>query len=187
MDVKDFCFMGYTFLQILQALLTKQKELEDIYKVIHSNNFNNMNNDILNSRNLYEITNKYIKCLSLFLLNHLFIYNTNDFIPLIISNNNNPRKRNNNKMSAPQESLILVSLFKLISSIYLENNKNIYNNNSNNDNLDNDALIMFNAIFSEYLNNNIDIETRILGSLNEILMKDLRFYLSYNSKKSIFI
>ena len=93
MDVKDFCFMAYTFLQILQAFLSKQKDLEDIYKHINANNINmninlNMNIDILISRNLFEITNKYIKCLSLFLLNHLFIYSTNDFIPLIISNNN---------------------------------------------------------------------------------------------------
>ena len=196
MDVKDFCFMSYTFLQILQALFIKQRELENIYKQIYTNNNMNINIDILNIKNLYKITNKYIKCLSLFLLNHLFIYSTNDFLIIYT----NPRKNNitGNKKSTPQESLILASLFKLISNLYIENeksyninnnsnnninininNNNISNNNNNKD-LDNDALVMFNIIFSEYLNNNVSINTNIEGSLSTILIKDLKSYLSSN-------
>ena len=185
MDVKDFCFMSYTFLQILQELIMKLKELETIYKQIYCND--NII-EICNWRNLIEITNKYMKCICLFLLNHLFIYNTNDFIPLSV--NNNPKKAcNYSKKTTPQESLILVSLFKLISSLYIENNKyfnyiNINNKKNNDDksnqSTNNEAIIMFHAIFSEFLNNEIVIVTENLGSLNEIIIKDLRFYLSQN-------
>ena len=173
--------MAYTFLQILQEFLSNQKEFEEIYKNINKNNNIYMNNDILNTRNLFDITNKYIKCLSLFLLNQLFIYSTNDFIPLIL--NNNQIKNMKNKISAPQESLILVSLFKLVSSIYIENNKtfNLNNINSNNETKCDDAFIMYNIIFSEYLNNDLEIDTQNFGSLSEMIIKDLRFYLSTNS------
>ena len=181
MDVKDFCFMAYTFLQILQEFLSKQKELEGIYKYMNQNNNMNISNDILNTRNLYEITNKYIKCLSLFLLNHLFIYSTNDFIPSI--RNNQKHMSNNN--SVPQESLILAALFKLVSSLYIENNQNIIPQNTQDNKNINDALIMYNTIFSEYLNNNLEIDTNLLGSLSEITIKDLKFYLSTNSNNCL--
>ena len=181
MDVKDFCFMSYTFLQILQVLFMKLKELENIYNRLYCNN--NII-EISNWRNLIEITNKYMKCICLFLLNHLFIYNTNDYIPLVP--NNHPKKTcNYSQKSAPQESLILVSLFKLISSLYIENNKyfnyiNIHSNKNNDDKSNNEVIIMFHSLFSEILNNDIVIDTSNLGSLNEIIIKDLRFYLSPN-------
>ena len=190
MDVKDFCFMSYTFLQILQELFIKLKEFENIYKKL----FNNNNSiEICNWRNLIEITNKYMKCICLFLLNHLFIYNTNDFIPLVV--NNNPKKTcNYSKKSTPQESLILASLFKLISSLYIEsNNRFNYINNINNyinkddktSQSNNEVIIMFHIIFSEFLNNEIVIDTGNLGSLNEIIIKDLRFYLSPNGSNCL--
>ena len=184
MDVKDFCFMSYTFLQILQELFIKLKELETIYNQLYCNN--NII-EFCDLRNLIEIMNRYMKCICLFLLNHLFIYNTNDFIPLV--SYNNPKKTcKNNKASTPQESLILVSLFKLISSLYIENNKyfnyiNINNNKINDDKSNqsnNEVIIMFHSLFSEFLSNEIVIDTNNLGSLNEIIIKDLRFYLSPN-------
>ena len=148
---------------------------------MNQNNNMNISNDILNTRNLYEITNKYIKCLSLFLLNYLFIYSTNDFIPSI--RNNQKHMSNNN--SAPQESLILAALFKLVSSLYIENNQNIIPQNTQDNKNNNDALIMYNTIFSEYLNNNLEIDTNLLGSLSEITIKDLKFYLSTNSNNCL--
>ena len=170
MDVKDFCFMSYTFLQIMQALFIKIKQLEDIYKKI--NNINSLSNDGLNSGILYDITNKYMKILCLLLLNHLFIYSTNDFIGLIIEN-----LKKGNKQTSPPESLILVALFKSISSLYVENNINFFPKNENEE----ESFIMFDKIFSEYINNEIEIDTGSLGSLNELLIKELRVYLSPNS------
>ena len=178
MDVKDFCFMAYSFLHILQTFLSKQNELQEIYRKIFLSDNNDslhMNIYFLNLNNLYEITNKYTKCLCFFLLNNLFIYSTNDFMPIIL-NNKQSKQRN---ITSPQESLILASLFKLISSIYVENNKNLKDNNDNNN--IKEVMIMFNIIFSEYLNNSCEIDTNNLGSLSEILLKDLKFYLSLNS------
>ena len=173
MDVEDFCFMSYTFLQILQVLFQKIKELENINKKLNNNSpiYNNIIN-IPNSMNMQEITNKYIKILCLFLLNHLFIYSTKDFIPLIIKNLK--KGASYEKASSPQESLIIVALFKSISSLYNEMNLN------SKDNKEDDSFIMLDNIFSEYLNNDIEIDTSTTGSLNELLIKVLREYLSSN-------
>jgi len=185
MDVKDFCFMSYSFLQIMQVLFMKLKELENIYKQLDYNNII----EICNWRSLIEFTNKYMKCICLFLLNHLYIYNTNDYIPLV--SNNNPKKTcKYSQKSTPQESLILVSLFKLISSLYIENNtyfnyNNINNNDDKSNQKNNEAIIMFHTLFSEFLNNEIVIDTNNLGSLNEIIIKDLRFYLSSNENNCL--
>ena len=169
MDVEDFSFMSYTFLQIMQVLFQKIKELEDINKKInHNNNIPN----IPNSSSIYDITNKYMKCLCLFLLNHLFIYSTKDFIPLLIKNVK--IGGNFDKKSSPQDSLILVALFNSISSLYYEMNPN------DNKNEEKHSFIMLDRIFSEYLNNGIDIDTSTLHPLNELLIKDLRNYLSCN-------
>ena len=173
MDVEDFCFMSYTFLQIMQVLFQKIKELENINKKLNNNAplFNNILN-IPNTMNMLEITNKYIKILCLFLLNHLFIYSTKDFVPLIIKNLK--KGASYDKSSSPQESLILVALFKAISSLY--NEMNLNNENKKED----DSFIMLDNLFSEYLNNDIEIDTSTTGSLNELLIKVLREYLSSN-------
>ena len=173
MDVEDFCFMSYTFLQIIQVLFQKLKEIEKISKQL--NKSASIYNNILNipSTNImHEITDKYIKILCLFLLNHLFIYSTKDFIPLIIKNLK--KGTTFDKSSSPPESLILVALFKSISSLYIEMN---FKDQSKNED---DSFIMLNIIFSEYLNNEIDIDTSTLGSLNELLIKGMREYLSSN-------
>ena len=171
MDVEDFCFMSYTFLQIMQALFQKIKELEDINK-----KFNINISYIPNIATIREITNKYIKCLCLFLLNHLFIYSPRDFIPLITQSLK--REASFGQMSTPPESLIIVALFKSISSLYIELNHD--NNSNNNIKEEESSFIMVDILFSEYLNNEIDIDTSNLGSLNEILIKELRDYLSSN-------
>ena len=123
MDVEDFCFMSFTFLQIMQALLQKMKDLESINQKL--NNYDNNIFTIINTNIAFEITNKYMKVLCLFLLNHLFIYSTKDFIPLVVKNLK--KGTNFDKSSSPQESLILVTLFKSISSLYIEINFNSEN------------------------------------------------------------
>ena len=171
MDVEDFCFMSYTFLQIMQALFQKIKELEEINK-----KFNINISYIPNIATIREITNKYMKCLCLFLLNHLFIYSPRDFIPLITQSLK--KEASFGQMSTPPESLIIVALFKSISSLYIEIN---YDNNlKNNIKEEESSFIMLDILFSEYLNNGIDIDTSNLGSLNELLIKELRDYLSSN-------
>ena len=171
MDVEDFCFMSYTFLQIMQALFLKIKELEEINK-----KFNINISYIPNIATIREITNKYMKCLCLFLLNHLFIYSPRDFIPLITQSLK--KEASFGQMSTPPESLIIVALFKSISSLYIEIN---YDNNlKNNIKEEESSFIMLDILFSEYLNNGIDIDTSNLGSLNELLIKELRDYLSSN-------
>ena len=170
MDVEDFCFMSFTFLQIIQVMFQKIKELENINKTINNDTiiFNIIPNTII----MNDITNKYMKCLGLLLLNHLFIYSPKDFIPLVIKN---VKKGGSfDKSSSPQESLILVALFKSISSLYIEMNS------SNEINREDNSFIMLDNIFSEYINNEIDVDTSSLGSLNELLIKELRFYLSSN-------
>ena len=172
MDVQDFCFMSYTFLQIMQALFQKIKELEEINK-----KFNINIPYIPNTGNIREITNKYIKCLCLFLLNHLFIYSPSDFIPLIIKKLK--KEATFGQSSSPPESLIIVALFKSISSLYVElNSENNINNGVKTE--DNSSFIMIDKLFSEYLNNEIEIDTSNLGSLNELLIKELRDYISSN-------
>jgi hypothetical protein len=157
----------------MQVLFQKIKELENINKKLNNNAplFNNILN-IPNTMNMLEITNKYIKILCLFLLNHLFIYSTKDFVPLIIKNIK--KGASYDKSSSPQESLILVALFKAISSLY--NEMNLNNENKKED----DSFIMLDILFSEYLNNDIEIDTSTTGSLNELLIKVLREYLSSN-------
>ena len=169
MDVEDFCFMSFTFLQIMQVLLQKMKDLENINQKL--NNVDNYLFNIPNANIIYEITNKYIKVLCLFLLNRLYIYSTTDFIPLIIKNSK--KGVNFDKSSSPQESLILVALFQSISSLFIEINYDKIQNNKCDE-----SFIMLDILFSEYVNNEIDIDTSTLGSLNELLIKDLRSYLS---------
>ena len=167
MDVEDFCFMSYTFLQIIQALFQKIKELEDINKKLNNNL---ILFSIPNIITIQDITKKYMKCLCLFLLNNLFIFSTRDFIPLTIKSLK--KEANFDKTSSPQESLIIVALFKSISSLYKE-----INSEDNNEDV---SFIMLDNLFHEYLNNDIEIDTSNLGPLNEILIKDLRNYLSSN-------
>ena len=155
----------------MQALFLKIKELEEINK-----KFNINISYIPNIATIREITNKYMKCLCLFLLNHLFIYSPRDFIPLITQSLK--KEASFGQMSTPPESLIIVALFKSISSLYIEIN---YDNNlKNNIKEEESSFIMLDILFSEYLNNGIDIDTSNLGSLNELLIKELRDYLSSN-------
>ena len=174
MDVEDFCFMSYTFLQIMQALFQKIKELENITSKLNNGIFINT---IPNTNIIHEITNKYMKCLCLFLLNHLYIYSNRDYIPLAIKNIK--KEATYDKSSTPQESLILVTLFKSISSLFFEINPD---NNIDNSKIkiEDDSFRMLDNIFKEYLNNGIEIDTSNLGPLNELLIKELRFYLSPN-------
>ena len=173
MNVEDFCFMSFTFLQIMQALLQKMKDLESINQKL--NNYDNNIFTIINTNIAFEITNKYMKVLCLFLLNHLFIYSTKDFIPLVVKNLK--KGTNFDKSSSPQESLILVTLFKSISSLYIE-----INFNSENKKNDDESFTMLDILFSEYINNEIEIDTSTLGSLNELLSFWVQF-----SKIYIFI
>ena len=153
----------------MQVLLQKMKDLENINQKL--NNVDNYLFNIPNANIIYEITNKYIKVLCLFLLNRLYIYSTTDFIPLIIKNSK--KGVNFDKSSSPQESLILVALFQSISSLFIEINYDKIQNNKCDE-----SFIMLDILFSEYVNNEIDIDTSTLGSLNELLIKDLRSYLS---------
>ena len=176
MDIKFFCFMNYSFSSILKALFDKEKELVSTKKKLLSSISNFNTNNIFIPSLLKEITNKYMKCLNLFLLIRLFLCDPINFL----SKKNNFSKGRIVEYE-PKESLIFMALYELTSNLYKD-----FNSKNNKNEINNDSIDMLNIIFNEYLYNDLcEIDTSNLGKLNEITIKNLRTYLSKDSNNCL--